>query len=265
MAYESGSAGDRCWRFGNAVLDERSWQLRVNGVEQALERKAFELLRYLVLNAGRAMSKGEILEAVWPGRLVGETSLTKCVGRLRKVLGDADEAIVRTVHGKGYRLDVPVMLESAVSPPLRPPCRVLFVEDHELFRAGLKLLLASVPERMEFVESRCAADALERASSDSFDLIVLDLGLPGQPTGLEALRALRQGFPFANLVVMSASEDPAVVRSAIRLGAAAFIPKTSSHAVMTAAFNLVLSGGSYVPPYVILDEARGADADESQE
>src|SRR5688500_14258281 len=100
-------AGSRVWRFANACLDESRLELRVGGVVTTLEPKPLELLMFLLRRAGEVATKDQILEALWPGRLVTEASLTKCVAKLRQALGDSEQIIVRTVHGFGYRFGVP--------------------------------------------------------------------------------------------------------------------------------------------------------------
>ncbi len=106
----------RRWHFGRAVLDERTHELTVNGVDTELERKPLEVLIYLLLHAGEVCTKDELLEGVWPGRILSETVLTKCIGRLREVLGDEDQNIIKTAYGFGYRFFAPVRVESAPIP-----------------------------------------------------------------------------------------------------------------------------------------------------
>ncbi|HTY49152.1 MAG TPA: winged helix-turn-helix domain-containing protein [Steroidobacteraceae bacterium] len=114
----------RCWHFAGSALDERTLVLAVSGVEVELERKPLEVLLYLLQHAGEVCTKDELLSGVWPGRILTETVLTKCIGRLREVLGDRDQDIIKTVYGFGYRLVAPVHLESSV--PLAPATQLGF-------------------------------------------------------------------------------------------------------------------------------------------
>jgi serine/threonine protein kinase/DNA-binding winged helix-turn-helix (wHTH) protein len=120
---ESTSSADRRrrrWQFADAILDERSLELIVNGVDAELERKPLEVLIYLLQRAGEVCTKDELLAGVWPGRILSETVLTKCIGRLRDVLGDKDQDIIKTAYGFGYRFVAAVRVEYAPAPePVR--------------------------------------------------------------------------------------------------------------------------------------------------
>ncbi len=131
---------------------------------------------------------------------------------------------------------------------------ILLVDDHELFREGIKLLLANLAEDVVFAEAPSCNAALAHPASSPLDVILLDFHLPGTH-GFEALRALRAHFEQPAIVVLSAEENPALIVQAIDEGAAGFIPKTSSHAVMMAALRLVLAGGTYLPPHALLGAA----------
>ncbi len=99
------------WHFANAVLNERTLELRVAGALVQLERKPVELLRLLLRNANEVVTRDELLEAVWPGRIATEASLAKAVSRVRQELGDSEQTLIRTVHGYGYRLVADVRIE----------------------------------------------------------------------------------------------------------------------------------------------------------
>jgi DNA-binding winged helix-turn-helix (wHTH) protein len=108
--------GRRRWRFAASILDERTLELLVNGLDAELERKPLEVLIYLLEHAGEVCTKDEILTGVWPGRILSETVLTKCIGRLREVLGDRDQHIIKTAYGFGYRFIASVQVELAPTP-----------------------------------------------------------------------------------------------------------------------------------------------------
>jgi eukaryotic-like serine/threonine-protein kinase len=137
--------GRRRWRFGTAVVDETTLELLVDGVDAELERKPLEVLIYLLEHAGEVCTKDELLASVWPGRILSETVLTKCIGRLREAVGDRGQEIIKTVYGFGYRLIAPVQVELAAtrqtaplnfSPGDHPPTRPLWTLVERLAEQG---------------------------------------------------------------------------------------------------------------------------------
>ena len=116
IAPNAGFGTRRRWYFAHSVLDERSHELLVNGVDSELERKPLEVLIYLLQHAGEVCTKEELLSAIWPGRVLSDTALTKCIGRLRGVLGDDSQEIIKTAHGFGYRFVAAVRVEMADAP-----------------------------------------------------------------------------------------------------------------------------------------------------
>ncbi len=109
----------RRWRFADAVFDEAAWSLSVGGRPVELEGKPLQVLHELLLSAGEAVTKAELLDAVWPGVHVVEASLTTAVSKLRGALGEGGADIVQTLPRVGYRLAVPVEVEQ-LSTPLAP-------------------------------------------------------------------------------------------------------------------------------------------------
>jgi len=129
--------------------------------------------------------------------------------------------------------------------------KILVCDDHALFREGLELVLGQLEPGAELSSVGDAESALARvAADDGLDLVLLDLQLPGMD-GFAALSALRREHPSVPVVVLSASESPADVRSALERGASGFIPKSTRGNVLLSALRLVLSGGVYVPPLVM--------------
>ena len=91
------------------------------------------------------------------------------------------------------------------------------------------------------------------------DLILLDLAMPGV-RGFSGLMFLRAQFPSAPVVVVSANDDPAVIRRCMDFGASGFIPKTLGTEAMRAAIMCVLGGGVWTPPDVDLSSGTDAEA-----
>ena len=86
-----------------------------DGREIPLRPQAFDLLKYLLQNAGRLVSKDELMKAVWPDVFVTDDSLVQCVGDVRRAIGDEDQSVLKAVPKRGYRLTVEV-----ADPPSTP-------------------------------------------------------------------------------------------------------------------------------------------------
>lgn len=107
-------------RFGECRLDVDARRLFRGSREIHLPPKAFELLQLLVETRPRALAKADLLERVWPGVFVSESSLTRVVNQVRNALGDAarQPRIVRTVHGYGYAFVAEVSEDGRSSVPV---------------------------------------------------------------------------------------------------------------------------------------------------
>lgn len=130
--------------------------------------------------------------------------------------------------------------------------KILIADDHELFRDGLRHVLdqlggeLTIVEACDFPQAVAAVDA-----HPDMDIVLLDLNMPGMSwnEGLQRLKdMLSDQVP---VIVLSASDDRRHVLQAVNMGAAGFIPKTSSSRVMLSALKLVLSGGVYLPPALL--------------
>ena len=130
--------------------------------------------------------------------------------------------------------------------------RLVIADDHPLFRGALReavsglFALPSVAEAGTFEE---VSAILDRASE--VDLILLDLSMPGV-RGFSGLMYLRAQYPSVPVVVVSANDEPSVIRRCMDFGASGFIPKTLGVEVMRDAIAIVLKGGLWTPPDVDL-------------
>src|SRR6266446_4260267 len=97
-----GDASLNAFCFEGYTLDLARGCLRNASGEMELRPKSFDLLRYLVENAGRLISKDELVNAVWPNVIVSDDSLAQCVSELRHALDDPDRRIIKTVPRRGY-------------------------------------------------------------------------------------------------------------------------------------------------------------------
>src|SRR5258708_5630920 len=95
--------GPEMFQFEGYTLDVARHSLRAADREVALRPKSFELLRYLVENPDRLVTKEELLKAIWPNVVVTDESLTHCVREVRQAIGDSKQTIIATVPRCGYR------------------------------------------------------------------------------------------------------------------------------------------------------------------
>jgi TolB-like protein/DNA-binding winged helix-turn-helix (wHTH) protein/Tfp pilus assembly protein PilF len=101
------------YRFGGFELDLTKVELRAEGELRPLEPQVFALLAFLVENRERLVSRDELLEKVWDGRMVSDSALASRVKAARKALGDDGKAqrFIRTIHGQGFRFVAEVQAE----------------------------------------------------------------------------------------------------------------------------------------------------------
>lgn len=133
--------------------------------------------------------------------------------------------------------------------------QILVADDHNLVREGLKPFLYELDETAEIIEASSLDEALARAAqTTALGLVLLDLRMPGMDgmRGIEAIRALHPAVPVVILSGFVSRDD---VMSALRAGAAGYIPKTISGAAMINALRLVLSGEKYLPSIAFSEEA----------
>jgi adenylate cyclase len=96
------------FQFGEYTLDMVQGCLRTADREVDLRPKSFEVLRHLIRNAGRLVTKDELIKAAWPNVIVTDDSLTRCISEVRQAIADADQKIIKTVPRRGYRFSIPV-------------------------------------------------------------------------------------------------------------------------------------------------------------
>ncbi len=123
--------------------------------------------------------------------------------------------------------------------------QVLLIDDHTLFRRGLRMLLRDLDESLDVSEASHLEEALNLRGS-SFDLVLLDMNMPGR-NGPGMIPLIRETFATAAVVVVSGEDTPAIIREAISAGASGYIPKTSTPELMLGALRLVLARGVYLP------------------
>ena len=140
--------------------------------------------------------------------------------------------------------------------------RVIIVDDHPLFRDALKQTLMAGFPRIAIVEAG-SIDAVTAALTRDrdLDLVLLDLKMPGVQ-GFSGLLFLRAQFPAVPVAVISASEEPHIIRRALDLGASGYIPKSLSAETMRKAVAAVLQGDIWAPESTADATSSDVEADQ---
>jgi DNA-binding NarL/FixJ family response regulator len=129
---------------------------------------------------------------------------------------------------------------------------IVIADDHPLFRGALRQAIGSLLPRARIIEASGMDDLkVGLASEKDVDLILLDLTMPGVQ-GFSGLMHLRAQHPDIPVVIVSANEDPVVMRRAIDFGASGFVPKSLSVDTIGSALESVLAGNVWTPPDVDL-------------
>jgi len=125
--------------------------------------------------------------------------------------------------------------------------RVLIVDDHQLVRSGLRLLLESEDDMTVEDEAGNAEDAVRLARLHKPDVVLLDVVMPGG-SGLDAAPDIKEAAPKSRILVLSMQDDPSYVRQAFSAGASGYLLKEAADNELVAAVREVAGGGSYVHP-----------------
>ncbi len=127
------------------------------------------------------------------------------------------------------------------------PIRVLIVDDHAPFRAGLRALLASVPDMEVAGEAENGDEAIQKAAKLQPDVILMDIQMPGM-NGIEATRLIYGSSPHIGVIVLTMFEDDDSVFAAMRAGARGYLLKGADQTEILRAIHSVESGEALFGP-----------------
>ena len=144
--------------------------------------------------------------------------------------------------------------------------KVLLIDDHALIRDAMRGVIAELQPDATILEASTCVHGLSLMQQQAdIALVMLDLGLPDRD-GFEALEEIRERYPATSVVMLSGSNDRDTVARALARGALGFIPKSGSREVLVSALRLILAGGIYIPPDILVDNpTRGGSQPTSAE
>jgi TolB-like protein/Tfp pilus assembly protein PilF len=125
------------YRFEQFIIDTEQYQLNLNDKSVPVEPLVFDLLVYLIENRNKVVGRDELLDKLWPGKVVSDSALAARLKDARKALGDsgARQEVIKTVHGRGYQFIAQIDVSDSVNPASKI----------EMLLSGQKLELPSKP------------------------------------------------------------------------------------------------------------------------
>jgi len=143
--------------------------------------------------------------------------------------------------------------------------RVMIVDDHAIVRAGLRALLFEEAAFDLVGEAAGGYEALELVEKTKPDVLILDLSMPDLD-GISVTRKIKPNFPDLKILILTLHEDEALLKEAIKAGAAGYILKRAAEAELISAIRTILRGDLYVDPSMVrglLEESRQVQVKQS--
>ncbi len=129
------------------------------------------------------------------------------------------------------------------------PLRILIVDDHQMFREGIRRRLEQEPDMAIVGEADSAEDALEKVEQAQPTIVLLDIRLP-RVSGIELARQLRQRWPDLKILVLTGYDFDQYVRAVARVGVSGYLLKTAPQDTVVQAIREVAAGGAVLPPAI---------------
>ncbi|MGI8521727.1 MAG: response regulator [Nocardioides sp.] len=149
-------------------------------------------------------------------------------------------------------------LPSAPGRPDGEPIRVIVVDDHQLFRRGLTMLLTAEPGIDVAGEAGDGAAGVALATEIAPDVVLLDVRMP-RKSGIEACVAIKEAVPTAKIIMLTVSDEEADLYEAVKSGASGYLLKDSSIEEVAQAIRVVADGQSLISPSMavkLIDEFK---------
>lgn len=128
--------------------------------------------------------------------------------------------------------------------------RVLIADDHAIVRAGLRALLVEEAEFVLVGEAVGGYEVIELVEKTNPDVLILDLSMPDLD-GISVTRKIKPHFPDLKILILTLHEDEALLKEAIKAGAAGYILKRAAEAELISAIRIILRGDLYIDPTMV--------------
>ncbi|MBI4296896.1 MAG: response regulator transcription factor [Chloroflexi bacterium] len=136
------------------------------------------------------------------------------------------------------------------------PIRVLIVDDHRMFREGIRRRLEQEPDIRVVGEAASAEEAFAQVQQAEPHIVVLDIRLPAV-SGIEVARRLRQQWPNVKILILSGYDFDQYVRAMARVGIDGYLVKDAPQEALVQAIREIASGGAVLPPIIASKVLRG--------
>src|SRR3954465_14812858 len=144
--------------------------------------------------------------------------------------------------------------------------KIAIIDDHQLFREGVKRILEFEKSFQVVAEGDDGGDALGLVEQYQPDVVIMDINMPGM-NGVEATRELIEKYPDTKVIILSIHDDENYVTHALKTGAQGYLLKEMDADALVEAVKVVADGGSYLHPKVthnLVKEYRRLAQDKSQ-
>lgn len=135
--------------------------------------------------------------------------------------------------------------------------RIVIADDHAIVREGLKRIVAGASDMQVAGEAADGTQVMQRVRELEFDILVLDLSMPGR-SGMELIRLVRSEKPRLRILVLSMHQELQYAVRAIKSGASGYLTKESAPSQLEQAIRKIAGGGAFVTPEVAEQLALGA-------
>jgi two-component system, NarL family, invasion response regulator UvrY len=132
--------------------------------------------------------------------------------------------------------------------------KILVVDDHALVRSGIRRLLRDEPDVETVGEAECATQALQSVRKEHWDVVLMDINMPGQ-NALDVLRTMKGEKPSLPVLMLTMHSENQYAMRALKAGASGYLTKTSAPDHLITAIHKVAEGGAYVSPALVLQLA----------